>query len=639
METESFAPQKEFTDSCNIRTAKEFEAMYAESVTSPETFWPKIAENLHFWKPWNKVLDETSSPFYRWFVGGETNLSYNCLDRNVSEDADRVALVYEAENGENSVFTYKALLMHTVAFAKRLKELGVKKGDRVALYLPTCPESVAAMLAIVRIGAVHTVIFAGFSAEALRKRVIDSDAKLVITMDCSQRRGKLLPLLQTVAEALRGVKAVKVLVLKKETRFISENLRETNFSVDLETEQFDFTNSVCSDECIEGVDSEDPSFILYTSGTTGTPKGILHTTAGYMLGVYASSRFILDLRPGTVYWCTADIGWITGHSYVVYGPLLNGATVLLYDGAPEVPCTDRFWRIVQKHGVHVFYTAPTVVRTLMRWGVPDNADLPSLRLLGCVGEPLNSAAWRWFFDSFGGKRCPIVDTWWQTETGSIMLSCIPGIDRMKPGSVGKPFFGVDPVIQEDGALLLKRPWPSMARTIWKDSARFIETYWKSARNIYSSADAASKDEDGYFWIRGRTDDIIVVSGYNLSTAELESTANEHEQVAESAFVAAVHSLKGQGKVGFLVLKDGVDRNQEKRIKAEVNQLIVYKLGKFQLPELLVVVPELPKTRSGKIMRRLLRDYLGGKEGGDTSTLADPTVSEKLKSICAALPKL
>ncbi len=637
-ENRKFPPSEEFQRASRLNSEATYQRMYAESIATPDVFWGRVAKEIPWIKPWGQVLDWSKAPFAKWFVGGELNASAVCLDQHVNSlRGGRRAIVWEGEPGDTRTLTYTELHVEVCRFANALKTLGVKKGDRVAIYLPMIPEAAIAMLACARIGAVHSVIFAGFAAHAVRDRVLDGGCTAVITADGSWRRGQLLELKPQVDEALKECPNVKhvVVVNRARNRVAWTAGRDVWFHEIVADE---------SDECPpQPMDSEDLLFLLYTSGSTGKPKGIVHTTGGYMVGTYLTTQYVFDLREDDVYWCTADIGWITGHSYVVYGPLANGATVVMYEGAPNTPHQGRFWELVEKYKVTIFYTAPTAIRTFMRWGdeLPAKFDLSSLRLLGTVGEPINPEAWMWYRKLIGHDRCPIVDTWWQTETGAIMMTPLPGITATKPGSCTRPFFGVDAAIVDEqgnelptnhgGFLVLKKPWPSMLRGIWGDPERFVETYWKKyGGRFYVAGDGARKDEDGYFWVMGRVDDVIKVSGHRFSTMEVESALVSHDAVVEAAVVGRPDDLTGQAICAFVTL--GPKYRASSELKTELAHHVTKEIGKLARPAEMHFADSLPKTRSGKIMRRLLRDIAAGIETvGDTSTLEDYSVLAKLRN--------
>ncbi len=644
-----FPPPKEFARAAQIKSMAEYRAMYNESIRSPEKFWARHAKQELVWfKPWTKVL-QWKAPFAKWFIGGKLNLSVNCLDKHLdTPTANKAAIIWEGEPaadgkpGEERVLTYRQLHREVCRFANVLKRNGLKKGDRVLIYLPMVPEAAVAMLACTRIGAVHSVVFGGFSAQSVADRIFDSQAKMVITADGGFRRGSLVQLKKNVDDALILKDASGNLLTKTIERVIV--LRRTQQDVSMERgrdvwwhEEIANADANCP---AEKMDSEAPLFILYTSGSTGKPKGILHTTAGYLLGAKMTTKYVFDLRDTDVYWCTADIGWVTGHSYVVFGPLANGATTLMYEGAPNWPEPDRFWRIVAKYRVTVMYTAPTAIRAFMKWGTewPKKHDLSSLRLLGTVGEPINPEAWIWYHEVIGGKRCPIVDTWWQTETGGIMISPLPGAIATKPGSATLPFFGVLPEVVDEqgkavprntgGKLVIRKPWPSMLRGLWGDPQRFKEVYWSEVKGSYFTGDGARQDKDGYFWIVGRIDDVLNVAGHRIGTAEVESALVSNLKVAEAAVVGRPDELKGQALVAFVTLKSGVAASPN--IRDELRNHVAKEIGPVAKPDDIRFAEALPKTRSGKIMRRLLKQVAtGGEIKGDTTTLEDFSVLARL----------
>jgi len=629
-EGRTFEPEAEFSAQANIADPN----VYLEAAEDTKAFWERFAAELEWTKKWDKVL-EWDPPHAKWFVGGKLNASYNCVDRHVKGGLrNKAAIIWEGEPGEKRTLTYWDLYREVNKFANALKKLGIEKGDRVAIYLPMIPELVVAMLACARIGAVHSVVFAGFSPEALKDRINDAQAKLLITADGGYRRGQIIPLKHDADFALADTPSIKNVVIVKRGDFmlrVKEGRDHWYHRMIQEAEHY------CEPEAM---DSEDMLYILYTSGTTGKPKGIVHTTGGYLVGTYATTKWVFDLKPEDVFWCTADIGWVTGHSYIVYGPLANGASLVMYEGAPDWPDKDRFWSIVEEYGVTVFYTAPTAIRAFMRWGDqwPAKHDLSTLRLLGTVGEPINPEAWMWYHRNIGGENCPIVDTWWQTETGCILITPLPGITRTKPGSATVPFPGIEADILTDkgesiavggGYLAIKKPWPSMIRTIYGDPERYVQQYWSRwDKKYYFTGDGAKRDEDGYFWILGRVDDVINIAGHRISTMEVESAFVDHPDVAESAVVGVEHEIKGQSIAAFVTLREGIspDPTLEKRLKEHV----VRKIGVIARPEKVLFSADLPKTRSGKIMRRLLKDIAAGRILGDTSTLADESVIEALK---------
>ncbi|HEX2466764.1 MAG TPA: acetate--CoA ligase [Solirubrobacterales bacterium] len=643
LETEqTFEPPPEFAAEANASDP----SIYERAEADPEAWWASWAEKLDWIEPWDEVLDWSDPPFAKWFVGGKLNASANCLDRHVGTGrGDRVAFHWEAEDADElgaegrRAVTYAELLDSTKRFANVLKGLGIGKGDVVGIYLPMLPETVAAMLACVRIGAIHNVVFGGFSAESVRERMEFSDAKALVTADATLRRGEPVPMKEKVDEILGDL-------LKMEHLVVVDRCG-TNPPMTEGRDVFWHDAVAEADaECEpEPMDAEDPLFILYTSGSTAKPKGILHTTGGYLTHVTATHKLIFDLKDSDVFWCGADIGWVTGHSYIVYGPLANGATSVMYEGAPNYPKEDRWWEIIERYGVTIFYTAPTAIRACMKWGVehPQSHDLSSLRLLGTVGEPINPRAWLWYHEHIGGGRCPIVDTWWQTETGGIMISPLPGLTTTKPGSATVPFPGVRAAIYDSegneiaegaGTLVLTRPWPGMTRTLYKERDRFIETYWdRYGRDTYLVGDAARRDEDGYFWIVGRIDDVINVSGHRLSTMEVESAIVSHPKVAEAAVIGRPDEDTGQAIVAFVTPEGGNTGDEE--LEAELREHVATKIGKLARPKQIVFADDLPKTRSGKIMRRLLRDIATGNELGDVTTLRDPGVVEQLQEQVAA----
>jgi acetyl-CoA synthetase len=634
-EQRSFPPPPEFSAKAQIKSLAEYEALYKESVEQPEKFWGRVAGDLHWFKKWDKVL-EWKAPWAKWFLGGQINLSYNCLDRHVaSARKNKAALIWESEPGEIRTYTYQQLWKEVQKFANVLKELGVRKGDRIAIYMGMTPELPIAMLACARIGATHSIVFGGFSANALVDRIHDSHAVAVITQDGSYRRGAEVKLFPVVEDALKSCPSVKHVVVYKRTGTpINMTAGRDHWWHELMAK--------ASDDCpAEPLDAEHPLYILYTSGTTGKPKGIVHTTGGYSVGTYLTTKYVFDLREEDTYWCTADIGWVTGHSYIVYGPLQCGATSLMYEGAPNCPEPDRFWSIIDRHQVNVFYTAPTAIRTFAKWGDewPKKHKMESLRLLGTVGEPINPEAWMWYREVIGHNRCPIVDTWWQTETGAIMITPIPGAIATKPGSATRPFFGVVPeIVTMDGSpvplgsggyLVIRQPWPSMLRTIYGDPDRYVQQYWSQIPGTYFTGDGARKDKDGYFWIMGRVDDVLNVSGHRLSTMEVESALVAHEKVAEAAVVGRPDEIKGQAISAFVTLEQGVKPTDE--LKEELKKWVAKEIGSLAKPDDIRFTDLLPKTRSGKIMRRLLRELASsGEVKGDTTTLEDFGVIAKLK---------
>ncbi|HUF63189.1 MAG TPA: acetate--CoA ligase [Verrucomicrobiales bacterium] len=636
VEERVFPPPPSFSEGARIGSMAKYRKLYRESIESPDTFWAREAGELLWQKPWTQVL-EWKAPSAKWFLGGRINVSENCVDRHLSgARRNKAAIIWEGEPGEVRTLTYGQFHREICCFANVLKSNGVRSKDRVIIYMPMVPEAVVAMLACARIGAVHSVVFGGFSADSIRDRIEDSRAKAVITADGGFRRGKVVALKENVDAAIAGIPSVqRVIVLRRSGG-------ETPMREGRDVwwhEEMEKASPVCPPK---GFDSEHPLFILYTSGSTGKPKGILHSSGGYLAGTYCTSKYVFDLRDEDVYWCTADIGWVTGHSYLVYGPLANGATVLMYEGAPNWPEPDRFWRIIETHRATILYTAPTAIRAFIKWGDrwPKKHDLSSLRLLGSVGEPINPEAWMWYHRVIGGGRCPIVDTWWQTETGAIMISPLPGVTPLKPGTATLPFFGVDAAIldgegrevgpNEGGKLVIRRPWPSMLRTIYGDRFRFQKTYWNEYKGFYLTGDGARRDRDGYFWIVGRLDDVLNVSGHRLGTAEIESALVGHPGVAEAAVVGKPHEITGQGIAAFVTLKEGVKPGEGLReeLRAEVARAI----GAIARPDEIRFAAALPKTRSGKIMRRLLKEICSGSEkiSGDTTTLEDYSVLASLQ---------
>jgi acetyl-CoA synthetase len=631
-----FPPPREFSAQAHIKSEAELDSLRAEAHANPEAFWARMAEELHWFKKWDTVL-KWNPPHAEWFGGGKINISYNCLDRHLATwRRNKAALIWEGEPGETRTYTYQQLHTEVCKFANVLKHAGVDRGDRVALYMPLIPELAIAMLACARIGATHSVVFGGFSSAALVDRINDASCKLVVTADGGWRRGNEIKLKPAVDEALKETPSVTACIVVRRTGTPQEMQEGRDFW------WHDLMETVETECPAEELDSEHPLYILYTSGTTGKPKGILHTTAGYLLQAHLTTKWVFDLKDEDLYWCTADIGWVTGHSYVVYGPLSNGASVLMYEGAPNFPEPDRFWSLIERHRVNVFYTAPTAIRAFIRWGEqwPAKHDLSSLRLLGTVGEPINPEAWMWYRKTIGHERCPIVDTWWQTETGAIMITPIPGATPTKPGSGTKPFPGIEADIMtregksvgpnEGGYLVIKRPWPSMLRTIWGDDERYKQEYWSQIDRVYFAGDGARQDKDGYFWIMGRIDDVINVSGHRLGTAEIESALVSHNAVAEAAVVARPDELKGSGIVAFVTL-EGTQTPSE-ALNQELRAHVVKEIGALARPDEIRFSDALPKTRSGKIMRRLLREIAtSGTVAGDVTTLEDFSVLEKLRS--------
>jgi acetyl-CoA synthetase len=629
-----FRPAKAFAEKARIKNIAQYRRMYRESIKQPAKFWTREARELSWQKPWRKVV-QWKAPFAKWFVGGKLNVSENCLDRHLpTHRRNKAAILWEGEPGERRTLTYQQLHREVCRFANVLKRNKINKGDRVIIYLPTIPEAAIAMLACARIGAVHSVVFAGFSADSIRDRIADSGAVAVITADGSFRRGTIVQLKKNVDDALRGETSIKrVIVFRRAGNEVHiEGGRDVWWHRELE---------YVDDHCPPlPLDSEHPLYILYTSGSTGKPKGVLHTTGGYLVGIYSTTKYVFDLRDEDIFWCTADVGWVTGHSYVVYGPLANGATTFMYEGAPNWPEPDRFWRIIEQHGINIFYTAPTAIRAFIRWGDRwiTKHDLSSLRLLGTVGEPINPEAWIWYHKTIGRERCPIVDTWWQTETGAIMITPLPGAIPTKPGSATLPFFGVDAEIVDErgrgvranigGKLIVRRPWPSMLRTIYGDNERYKQQYWSEFKGSYLTGDGARRDKDGYFWIVGRIDDVLNVAGHRLGTSEIESALVSHARVAEAAVVGRPDELKGQGVVAFVTLKSGV--TPAPSLKNELRDHVGAHIGAIAKPDEVRFAEALPKTRSGKIMRRLLKEIAAGENvTGDTTTLEDFSVLAKL----------
>jgi acetyl-CoA synthetase len=632
-EQRKFPPPAHFADKARIGDMHTYEALYERAREDPAGFWAEVAKELHWFEPWSEVFS-WNLPDTRWFIGGKTNLAYNCLDRHlVTERRNKAALIWEGEPGEQRTLTYHQLHREVCKLANVLEEMGVQTGDRVAIYMPMIPEAVIAMLACARIGAPHSVVFGGFSAEALADRVQDAGVRTIITADGGWRRGKVVPLKENVDRALERCEVDRVLVVKRCGNEVAWQDGRDHW-------WHERMDSASGRHTAAALDAEHPLFMLYTSGTTGKPKGILHTTGGYMVGTYYTTRMVFDLREDDVYWCTADVGWVTGHSYIVYGPLANGATCVLYEGAPNQPNPDRFWDIIERYGVTVFYTAPTAIRAFMRWGDewPARHDLSSLRLLGSVGEPINPEAWMWYHRQIGRERCPIVDTWWQTETGAIMISPLPGATPTKPGSATRPLPGIiADVVRRDGTtcepneggfLVVKQPWPSMLRTLYGDHERFRRTYFGEIQGMYFAGDGARRDEDGYFWIMGRVDDVINVSGHRLSTMEIESALVSHDKIAEAAVVGRPDDLTGQAIVAFVTPVSGVQAGDT--LSDELRRHVTEQIGGLARPSEIRFADALPKTRSGKIMRRLLRDIAAGsKTQGDTTTLEDASILEKL----------
>lgn len=646
-ESRTYEPSAEFRSQAHLNDP----LIYATAAEDPVAFWEEQAKQLSWTQPWSQVLDDSGAPFFRWFVGGKLNACYNCVDRHVEAGlGEKPAIICETEPGDHRIYTYSETLVEVSKIANALKALGVKKGDRVCVYMPMTAELCFTMLACARIGAAHNVVFGGFSPDSIAERVNDAEVKVIVTADGGWRRGKVIELKRMVDEAIElGCPTIeKVLVYERLGDATQYNKgtwyegRDVSWSDLVENQP---------DTCpCEEMESEDLLFILYTSGSTGKPKGIMHTTGGYLTGVNATSRWVFDLKPDDIYWCTADCGWVTGHSYIVYGPMSNAATVLVYEGSPDFPDKDRFWRVIEKHRATILYTAPTAIRTFMKWGTqyPEQCDLSSLRLLGSVGEPINPEAWVWYHKYIGRKNCPIVDTWWQTETGGIMISPLPGLTTTKPGSATRPLPGISAAILSEeghalttvggsidkpeepigGILALTKPWPSMLRGIWGDPERYVNTYWSRFDGMYFPGDGVKLDEDGFLFLLGRVDDIMLVAGHNISTMEVESALVDHPAVAEAAVIGKTHEIKGQGICAFVTIKSDVQVTESTidELKAHVG----IKIGPIARPDDIILTAELPKTRSGKIMRRLLRDIAEGRELGDTTTLGDPNVVAALR---------
>lgn len=610
------------------------ETLFKEAKQDIEAFWNKQAHCLDWFQHWEKVL-EWNPPYAKWFVGGKLNPCYNCLDRHLQIDTkNKIAILWEGERGETVTLTYSELSWQVNRFSNVLKSQGIKRGDCVAIYMPMIPEAIIATLSCARIGAIHTVVFGGFSAEALKDRILDAEAKLVITADGGFRRGSIIPLKEAVDEALVSCPSVKRVIVVKHTDKPIHMLQGRDFWY---ASLMEHAPASCAPEIM---DAEDRLFILYTSGTTDKPKGIVHTCGGYMVGVTLTTQWVFDIKPSDIYWCTADIGWITGHSYVVYGPLSNGMTVFIYEGAPDWPQRDRFWNLINKYGITILYTAPTAIRTFMKWGTEwlEKHDLSSLRLLGSVGEPINPEAWNWYHTHVGYENCPIVDTWWQTETGSIMISPIPGLTPLKPGSATRPLPGIEAaVLNQNGAntssglLAITYPWPSMLRGIHNNPKRFEQAYWSHwGGKYYFTGDGATLDEDGYFWLTGRSDDVIKVSGHRIGSAEIEHALVDYSSVAEAAVIGIEDDIKGHSIVAFVTVKEKI--KADKSLEEILKQHVIKKIGGLAKPERIIFIYELPKTRSGKIMRRLLRDIAEGRVLGDTTTLSDPMVIQNIKKL-------
>jgi acetyl-CoA synthetase len=635
-ENRKFPPSEEFRKQANANDPE----IYENARRDPEGFWAKHAERLDWFAKWNKVC-EWNAPWAKWFLGSKINITHNCVDRHAaSARRNKAAIIWEGEPGDSQILTFGMLQREVNKFANVLKSLGVKKGDRVAIYMGMIPELPITMLACLKIGAAHSVIFGGFSAEALRERINDAQCKVLVTADGAWRRGTVVPLKSRADEALPQTPSItNVVVVERVAKIDASAKAPMQSGRDVWWHEAMATSS---DECAaEHMDAEDMAFILYTSGTTGKPKGVVHTTAGYLVGASTTHYYIFDIKENDVYWCTADIGWITGHSYIVYGPLANGCTTILYEGTPDAPHRGRFWEIVDKYGVNIFYTAPTAIRTFMRWGSewPAKYSLKTLRLIGTVGEPINPEAWMWYHKNVGHERCPIVDTWWQTENGMILITPLPGIVATKPGSATRPFPGIEAEVVDEkgnkvgpgggGYLLLTRPWPSMLRTIYGDPERYVQNYWSQYPGKYFTGDGCKVDADGYLWLLGRVDDVMNVAGHRISTYEVESALVDHSSVAEAAVIGRSHELKGQGISAFVTLKESATASDA--LKEEIRQHVAVKIGAIAKPDDIFFCSELPKTRSAKIMRRLLRDVAEGRVLGDTTTLADPTVIAKLKT--------
>jgi len=636
-ESRVFKPHASFSKRARIKSLAEYRKLHRESLENPVKFWRRETGELRWQKPWTKLV-EWKAPFAKWFLGGKINISENCVDRHLDGPRrNKVAILWEGEPGEKRALTYQQLYREVCRFANVLKRNRIKKGDRVLIYMPMIPEAAIAMLACARIGAVHSVVFGGFSAESIKDRLADSGATAVITADGGYRRGAIVPLKHNVDAALNGWKhpVKRVIVFRRAHNDIHiEEGRDVWWHREME-----YVDAECPPETL---DSEHPLFILYTSGSTGKPKGILHTTAGYLAGAYLTTKYTFDLREEDLFWCTADVGWVTGHSYVVYGALANGATTLMYEGAPNWPDPDRFWKIIADYQVTVFYTAPTAIRAFIKWGDDwvKKHDLSSLRLLGSVGEPINPEAWMWYHRTIGGNRCPIVDTWWQTETGSIMITPLPGATPCKPGTATLPFFGVDAAVVDEngrevppnvgGKLVIRKPWPSMLRTIYGDKARFRQQYWSDYKGWYTTGDGARRDKDGNFWIVGRIDDVLNVAGHRLGTSEVESALVSHPSVAEAAVVGRPDEIKGQAVVAFVTLKGGVKPDED--LRKSLRNHVAHSIGAIAKPDDIRFAEALPKTRSGKIMRRLLKEIAGGGAvTGDTTTLEDFGILARLRS--------
>jgi len=635
-EEEQYAPPASFREGAWVRD----ERFSRDAAKDPERFWSERAKEFHWSTPWSTLL-EWKAPFARWFVGGTMNVSQNCVDRHAaSARRNKAAIVWEGEPGEKRVLTYAMLMREVNRFANVLKALGVKRGDRVTIYMPMIPELPIAMLACARIGAIHSVIFGGFSAKAIHDRVEDAASQVIVTADGGYRRGKIVPLKRTVDEAVADLPVVRHVVVCARTKETVPMQAGRDVGWDAAMAEAD---PRCDPE---PMDATDPLFVLYTSGTTGKPKGVLHSTGGYLVGVATTHRLIFDIKEDDLYWCTADIGWVTGHSYIVYGPLANGATTFMYEGAPDWPHPDRWWSLIQEYGITIIYTAPTAIRAFMRWGDewPKKHDLSSLRLLGTVGEPINPEAWRWYHRTIGGGRCPIVDTWWQTETGMILITPLPGVTTTKPGSATHPFPGIEAEVVDEkgrpvamnkgGYLVISKPWPAMLMTLYKDPERYRQVYWSQIPGKYFTGDGARIDEDGYFWLMGRIDDVINVAGHRIGTMEVESALVSHPKVAEAAVVGKPHPLKGQALVAYVVLKSGFKRSDA--LRADLQKHVRSEIGAIAVPDEVYITEKLPKTRSGKIMRRVIRSLVSGQEIGDTTTLEDPGAVDEVRKWLEAI---
>ena len=637
-ENRLFAPVQEFVDQAHVNSKEQYDAMYKESIENPDKFWGDIAETFTWKKKWDKVINWDEAPVARWFDGAQLNITENCLDRHLETDRkNKTALIWEGEPGDELKLTYAELHERVCQAANMLKKLGVVKGDRVTIYLPMIPELMISVLACARLGAIHSVVFGGFSSNAILDRVKDAESSVVITSDGGFRRGKKLKLKNIVDEGINKTDIVKtcIVVKRADCEHTMVEGRDVYWS--------DAIEGVSSECEAEIMDAQDPLFLLYTSGSTGKPKGVQHSTAGYMVGTATTAKYVFDLKEDDVYWCTADVGWITGHSYLVYGPLLNGASIVMFEGAPDFPAQDRFWDVIEKYKVSIFYTAPTAIRAFMKWGLEhvEKHDLSSLRVLGTVGEPINPEAWMWYHKNIGAERCPIVDTWWQTETGSIMIAPMPGVTATRPGCATTPFFGVDAAIVDEkgnevpdgkgGLLVMRKPWPSMLTSIWGDVDRYKEVYWSrfAEQGYYLAGDGAVKDENGYITILGRIDDVINVSGHRLSTMELESCLVAHDMVAEAAVVGFEHDIKGEGIAAYVIVNKGfaIDEEAKKTLKLFIGK----EIGPFARPDQVHFADSLPKTRSGKIMRRVLKDIAAGRDiKGDLSTIEDIDALKKLE---------